>query len=420
MSEVKLNLIDSDTILAGEIHGSIADACIAALAAEPETIAELQAALLRYQKGEDGFNWFRQRSEIDGQPYDAGIVIIDLAGRVAAAESSYCQPHPEGSVQYHDGFAATDVSVPYRLPDDWLFVNSVEAYRWAAERRRQQRTENPPFDARAVLYGKPLLEFVVNACSGLKSATAAQSITAGSDPDEPPLHQDIVRIHADWLLTPRPELRDQSPREVLLAKQDFIDFDLHTRSLQWSCLGEGPPCLSPDSFAYRFAGFGTHEWVVYYDLVRHLLRQALELASADAEISANQIDQIKNEWLEQSDREYDERTPANIIQNERRRLPEAMTPSQIMIDEDCECCRMMAMEAEMGLGPTFWHLDGSHMEEEFAFSSCKTIEEWEAENRRREECYQQFQLEWAERDARRRAEMREMDEELMREEMNPF
>ena len=80
-----------------------------------------------------------------------------------------------------------------------------------------------------------------------------------------------------------------------------------------------------------------------------------------------------------------------------------MNGSQLMIDEDCEVCRMMAMEAEMGFGPAFWHLDGSHMEEEFAFSSSKTVAEWEAENRRREESYEKFELEWAEREYRRRA-----------------
>ena len=29
----------------------------------------------------------------------------------------------------------TEIPVLYRLPDDWLFVNSVEAYQWSRERR---------------------------------------------------------------------------------------------------------------------------------------------------------------------------------------------------------------------------------------------------------------------------------------------
>ena len=44
----------------------------------------------------------------------------------------------------------------------------------------------------------------------------------------------LTLIHAKWLVTPRDDLRGQSPREVLLAKRESIDFDLHSRELQWS------------------------------------------------------------------------------------------------------------------------------------------------------------------------------------------
>jgi hypothetical protein len=200
----------------------------------------------------------------------------------------------------------------------------------------------------------------------------------------------------------------------MLQHQDFIDFDLHTRSLQWTFLNEGPPCLPAHSFAYRFAGFGTHEWVVYYDLVRDLLRAAVAMDYHDRNDAIRQLELIKNEWLENGSDEYDGRTPAVIIDNERRRLPEAMSPEQLIIDENCECCRMMAQDAAMGFGPGFWHLDGSHMEEEFAFSFCKTMPEWEVEQRRREESYLEFERQWAEREHARRSLQREWDEEQMR------
>ena len=58
MSEVKLNLVDAEQTLVGTVHGSIADACVAALSAEPETIAELEAALARYVKPVDQFEVF--------------------------------------------------------------------------------------------------------------------------------------------------------------------------------------------------------------------------------------------------------------------------------------------------------------------------------------------------------------------------
>ena len=396
MSEVKLNIVDAQNILTGAIHSSIADRCVAALSAEPETIAELEAALGRYIKPRDGekfFACFRSVGEVDSEPWDAGLVIIDLAARIVAAESTYSQPEPEGEVLYHDGTKASDIAVPFRLPADWLFVNSVDAYQWSSERRREQRKHRLPLDARAVLYGRALLEFIIQ--SGLHGKNS--QLQAQDEESQQVLAGEITGIHATWLMTPREDLRGQSPRDVLLEKRNFIDRDMDTRSWQWTMVGEGPPCLAPDSFAYRFAGFGTHEWVVYYDLVRHLLCSATEINSQDLDAALESLEQIKTNWLETGDGEYESRVPAIIIDNERRRLPQAMSPAEMIIDEDCECCRMMALDAEMGFGPGFWHLDGSHMDDGFAFSTCVTVEEWEIEQREREEFNREFDRRMEER-----------------------
>ena len=426
MSEVKLNLIDAQTILCGTVHGSVADSTVAALSAEPETIAELEAALGRYVKLDEigPFASFRSNSEIDTRLWDAGLVVIDLAARVVASESTYSEPGPEGQVCYHDGTKLTDIPILYHLPVDWRFVNSVEAYRWSAERRRAERQANPPLDARAVLYGPPLLEFIVK--SGVELREKSLTFPQGKEEAQEAMTREIMQTHANWLTMPRADLRGRSPRDVMLEKRKLIDLDMDSRCMQWSLQGEGPPCLAPESFAYRYASFGTHEWVVYYDLVRLLIwtavagrrRSTAEPGSAPTAIAdgsrvdefhgsapttvqhyidIDTLDQIKTAWLEQPWGEYDDRTPAIIIDNERRRLPITMTATQIMIDEDCECCRMMAMEAEMGLGPTFWHLDGCNMEEEFAFSTCLTLEEWQTEIREREEFNREFDRKMQER-----------------------
>ncbi|MDX6611452.1 MAG: hypothetical protein QOD75_638 [Blastocatellia bacterium] len=410
MSELKLNLIDAQTILCGEIHGSVVDAAVAALSAEPETIPELAAALARYIKPVDDtgpFQWFRSATEIDAERYDAGIVIIDLAGRIVAVESSYSQPQHEGVIDYHDGTQATDVEVMYRLPDDWLFVNSVEAYLWSHDRRRKERIGSAPLDVRAVLYGAPLLEFLVN--ESAKIEVPEDEATAGIDNDN--ISSALAGIHEQWLFTPREDLRGQSPRELLLAKQDFIDFDLHTRSLQWSLQGEGPPCLGPDAFAYRFAGFGTHEWVIYYDLIRHLLsalwsslifqRSGPGDSTPSAKNLILQLEEIKTNWLEQPQSDYDGRIPAVLIENERKRLPIALRPRDMIIDEDCPMCQMFGDETSpLGMGVGFWFLDGCNMDDDFVFSSYKTIEEWEAENHRRDEFNKEFMREREERQQR--------------------
>jgi hypothetical protein len=439
MSEVKLNLVDAAQILVGTIHGSIADACVAALSAEPETISELAAALARYRRPVDQlevFGSFRSHREIDAEPWDAGVVVIDLPARIVAAESSYCQPRPEGQVRYHDGTKSTDVPVLYRVPNDWKFFNSIIEYEPARQRRLKERTACLPLDARNVLYGRALLEFIVTNVRQLSlshGATDAAPKLSGhsdvslacetgggflpADSEDPPVSADEVSaIHARWLMTPRDDLRGQSPREVLLAKRELIDFDLHTRALQWSLQGEGPPCLARQSFAYQFGGFGTHEGVVYYDLVRHLLWSALTTRPArsgdpqiftpmptgcdddrlDAELS--RLDRIKTNWLENPQRDFEGRTPANIIENERRRLPHALSKHEMIIDDDCDLCTMMANDPTMG--PAFWHLDGSHMDDDFAFSDFLTQEEWEAENHRREEFNKEFNRRWEERQQR--------------------
>lgn len=391
MSEVKLNLVDAANTLVGTVHGSVADRCIAALSAEPETLSELASALSRYQRPQDElspFATFQSSSELDPNPWDAGLVVIDLAARIVLSDSTYSKPGPEGEVDYHDGAQATECSILYRLPEDWLFVNSIEAYRWSRDRRREVRQTTLPLDTRAVLYGHPLLDFIVASSVDLNEADENCNGTSEL------LANQISAIHARWLMTPRADLRGQCPRDVILEKRDLIDFDLHTRSLQWTFLREGPPCLPRDSFAFRFAGFGTHEWVVYYDLVRHLLWTAV---CHNREAAISTLEKVKTSWLESNCDDYDGRVPAIIIENERKRLPQTMSAKEMIIDENCEWCRMSAQDLEMGFGPGFWHLDGSHMDEGFAFSHFRTLAEWEAEQREWEEFTRKFEREIEER-----------------------
>jgi hypothetical protein len=459
MSKVKLNLVDAQKILVGTVHGSVADACIAALTAEPETIAELEVALARYIKpGDHGaqFVLFTSGSEIDSQPCDAGLVIVDLAAQVVAVESTYSQPGPEGVVAYHNGKHATEIPIRYVLSDQWLFVYSFESYRSLVEQRGAQRLAQPPIDTRAVLYGRSLLEFIVEFETGLRRNGFALPPSSKAAADA--VADEIVKAHAIWLTTAREDLGDRAPRDVMLEKRHVIDMDLDSRSFQWSMQNDVPPCLPSDSFGFLYAGFGTHEWVVYYALVRYLLCMATignrsgsnvmeslkslvadvfpetiespseypssgdsgvspaELADRFTSLSIDQLQRLKSDWLESPQDNYDGMTPAHIIESERKRLPIALTAEQLIIDENCECCQMLARDAEMGC-PTFWHLDGCNMEDEFPFSTCRTIQEWEAENRQREE----LDLEFACRDLERReSDRRNLDRELEDDDWEPL
>ncbi len=448
MSEVKLNLIDARQILSGTIHGSIGDACVAALSAEPEIISELEAALQRYigprlhpkthahygppaiedtlKHPRNLFASFHAVSEIDEEPWDAGILIIDLAARIVAVESSYSKPQRQGEVRYHDGAESTEFMVRYAVSDEWRFLDSIAEYKSSRLVRSRERANKPPLDARSVLYGRALLEFIVrsvrqsaicaearlqphssngSSCERTDGLAENTDLTApANETFEEILAGELSAIHASWLMTGRDDLMGQSPRDVLLAKRHFIDLDLDTRELQWSYQGEGPPCLATESFAFRFAGFGTHENVLYYDLVRHLLCSALHWETAnepaDLETEIARLAQIKTEWLESPQEDCGGRAPAILIENERRRLPIALSAQDMVIDEHCEICVMTANEVSMGFGPGFWHLDGSHMDDSFAFSFCGTREEWDEENRRREEFNHEFNRRWEEREQR--------------------
>ena len=437
MSCIRLVLTDHDQRLGGDVHGSIGDAAIAALSAEPETIHELELALARFVKrpGE----WSPLASLYPGEdfePFDAGIVIIDMAARLIMLDSTYSAPQPitetshhaiaeqldfgaeqdlllwsgeaDGgnnqqseslldqdaavtyAIGYHDGEKLTDVHLPYRIPDDWLFAGSIPEYEGIRQKRRAGKVASEWLDGREVLFGKPLSEFVAS------EILSAPNLEA----------EDLfAEIHAKWLVSPRADLQGKSPRELLLAKKEFIDFDLHSRELQWSLTGECPPPLLPTAHAYRFAGFGTHENVIYYELIRLLLnecyKECCKRTQKRKQISlpdeTERLEHIKSTWLETPTGDCQGRAPALIIEWERKRVPLAMSGKAAMVDEDCPVCQAMAEDLET---PIFWHLDGCNMDDRFEFSFFKTRAEWEADRRRWEEFNREFDRKWKERERR--------------------
>jgi hypothetical protein len=383
MSEIRINILDASRAINGALHGSIADAILAGLSAEPETIEELEDSMTRFAKSAD--NKRRLAGFINGvneEPWDAGIVFVDLAARVFAAESSYSILMPEGEVQFHNGREATELWLPYRVPRDWLFLDSVDQYKAVADQRRAERAAVQPLDSRLVLYGD-IAEFIANECRA----------ACESNKEDP-----VAEIHAKWLMTPRNELRGLSPREILLMKCEHIDWDMQSRELQWSWLKEPAPCLNKASFAYRFAGFGTHEIVLYYILVRMLITDCWKRMSEGIEISTPdeiaRLEQVKAEWLDSPDPEYGGKTPSCLIESERIRLPWLSSAEDALFEDDCPCCQAMANDK---FGPGFQHLDGCNMDNDFAFSFYHTRDEWEAENRRFERIAKSIEQEEAER-----------------------
>ncbi len=211
------------------------------------------------------------------------------------------------------------------------------------------------------------------------------------------------------MMTPREDLRGATPRQAMLSRHRFTEAGLQDREEQWSLTDHCPPGLDPNCAAYRLAGFGTHEVVVYYDLVRELLwRCHGDLArSLDGPSSAGltrenfvageipRLAQLREQWLDAPYSDLGGRTARSVIHNERARIPEGESGAEAMIDDDCPLCQM---QAELP-GPVFWHLDGSHMDDDFAFSIWhETLEEWERERRRWDDFNRRFNAVSAEKE----------------------
>ncbi len=420
MSMVRLVIREAACDWSGTIHGSCADRVVAALSADPVTLEELETATERFLKPNPGRSVFASFSRwLNPEPYDAGVVVIDLVARMVFADSTYSLPGPEGTVQYHNGKCCTDTTLRYHLADDWVFLRAGSDWECTAASRRRERASRPEREARAVFYGRPMLEFVARECLAAfaKRETGPHDLdnsdTDHSDGVDRRDRDTIARIHAAWMLTQRNDLGGACPREVAVERHRHIQWDLEDRCHQWSALRACPRGLDETSHAFRYGGFGTHELVVYYDLVRHLVESCwdrlTELEHSPSEqhrpawltagdfltTEVPRLETARDAWLDAPDSEFHGRTPRSIIARERARLPEGMSRQDAIHDPDCPCCQMLA---DMP-GPMFWHLDGCNMDDDFAFDfHHETREEWEAEQRRWEEHRKRWDAEWTERE----------------------
>ena len=376
MSELMVTIKDAQRSIFHTVHLSVADIIIAALADDPDTIEELEMAVaLYYATGgrEKIFEGFY--SGVGETPWDAGIMVVDMEARISACEAEGYRPQRQGSVRFHDDESATELDLPYLLPEDWLFLNSLDHWRAEGPSRAERLRSLPLFDARAVLY-QTLADFLVRECREAHKAR---------------LEYPFSSIHAKWLMTPRDDLRGHSPRELLLIKRDTIEWSCEARARLWSFTGERPSGIPRSTRAFRLALFGTHENVLYYDLIRHLLEkywQVLKQGKAGSlEEDTKELNDQKDLWLKTPSEDYEGLSPAVIIERERERMPIAFEASRAIVDPECPICQSLEGET----GPMFWHLDGCNMDNDFPFSFFRTREEWEEHERKLTESIREFE-----------------------------
>ncbi|XZE18944.1 hypothetical protein SH449x_004251 [Pirellulaceae bacterium SH449] len=447
MSEVKLVIRDVDEDRSGTVHGSVAECFIAALSADPVSLADLNAAVDRFTLESPTHGYFSHfLHAIDTEPWDAGLVVIDMAARLVMIDSSYSSPGRTGFIERHniDSVEGGSVRLRYRLADDWLFLHDATSWEATARMRRQARADQPVFELREIFYGEPMLRSIIHGCrmqfrqrdeiakqvrlewienrrhwneryadvpQPAPETLTLHELARMEDPSadiEYRIYYNTIRdIHAAWLMTPCAELNGQLPRAVMLEDHDRLSGDMDDREIQWSILGRCPPGISPESHAFRFGGFNTTEIVMYYDYVRQVAwacwdglrsmsnaeRATLEVSQSDLEeFVCNEVIRLReigNQWLDAPWEDDPMRTPRGIINLERRRQPNGGQFHPI--DPDCPCCQALA---EMpGIG--FWHMDGCNMDDLFAFAyHHKTIESWELDQADFRAFNEQIDQEW--------------------------
>jgi len=435
MSTVRLLVRAADGNWSGIVPSRLASRTIAALSADPSSFEELRVAVRRFVGYPAGSEPLAELVPGDWDtPHDRGIVVLDLVARMVAANAGFGQLSRKGELLWLEceepgEWDLTEALLPFELAEDWLLSNQTDAWRELANERREAPSLGR-FDFRRVLYGRPLYEYVaLRVWDAHREALDAGRLDAGRldagqldanrpqftpegyiaepEDDDPPLERFdfrgsnaewaiIKRLHIDWLLTPRTDLREASPREIALAGHGQIAADLEDQSRRWILLDAEPPAIASDSEAYRYSSFGTHEWVQYYDLVRELLwnswfrltascsetsnfdpnaavRSTAEDRAAYRQAEIERLAARAEEWLDASCFGPSSRTPREIIERERARLPEVEKDHHAAFDPDCPVCEMLRQSP----GPIFWQLDGCHFDDDFAFDFyCGSEEEW--------------------------------------------
>ena len=100
-----------------------------------------------------------------------------------------------------------------------------------AEERRRGGAAKPAFDARAVFYGRPLVEFVAREAFAAfaRRDEIAPKICPGQERNASPFYDTLSQIHAAWMLSPRDDLGGACPRAIALDRHDHLPWDLQDR-----------------------------------------------------------------------------------------------------------------------------------------------------------------------------------------------
>lgn len=446
MKKINLRVKDSERSWTGRVRREIASSLIATLSADPHNLEELCNASARFidpvrlPKGLK--EAAKTRTDAPASSHAPGPVTREHsvnsneesnAHRAAGPRSDVCldlsrftvicpqgEKAAKGDVPYL-GPTGRHGSIAYSLHDRWLVgKDEAQVERWLNSESRQEFARHK-LPLRDVLYGPPMLQFVVTSSEQLiakigrsaadqhrairrraagKQMTDEQrkadrrfwdakalepdyqaGIWDGCTPDT--RYQIAADVHAAWWVHSLDQFGGATVQQLITRDLFHVDGDLARRSDQWLAFDVQPAALRASDWAYRHMSFGTHEVSVYFSLVRFLILKYINERCKVASKLPDDVDMrvkwlhIQQElWLDEPDAEEPTPlTPRHIIESERLRIPLAEEPG--IFDCDCPLCHMLADDVKL----VFICFDGHHMEQVYPFS----LDDWEESAEQRAE-----------------------------------
>ncbi len=365
---------------------------LAAASADPRSFHELQLAWRRYRQQEplEELRWQDYRPQSEERP-DGPWILVDLANLLLETNCAEMVPEELGAYVREEGeWTEDNPAIWINYPPGWRRVVSSRG----GPELAPQASATAPARFRDVLFGPAMAEaFAARmqqlAVEGALPAEHYLSNERGpaSQHDESQRaianrwHELTVRVHADWLMTPRDDLAGEPPRVFLHRGRDWVDREVDHRFQEWSKFNIRPLPLDQSTQAFLHGPMGTEEVVVYFDLCREVIRAGWKMLCESPELrdevprwAAAMEDHGRN-WLERGQVDGCSVSPSAILQQARQHMPQLDQGEHL--DCDCPICR--AMEDDDGFGPVFRFADGHHLEldDEFACSLYATREEWE-------------------------------------------
>jgi len=342
---------------------------------------------------------------VDRQAADVALrsqenwLVIDLSQkRVCTGRGFFEIGRDQAFTMVGEEQMAASCPLSVHLPPWWEMHEQIDVDAWAAPRESELV---PATTNRDVLYGEPLLQCLAEkVLTVIRSADWSRGDAARQPTDEYDFNRDrysfTKKVHREWLMTPRSDLGDRTPRSHLHGGKTWIE--RVTRGQQIRGEDGGAIVAIPDDMrSYATAPMGLEEVVMYFGLCRALIEAGWThcMNTASDPNDATRCDRsrliahlrgVRQRWLNEP--YEDDAPPQLVIEYSRRRVPRAPGVPIVGMDQpqpeehaehcDCPMCTMMAN----GLfGPGFIQMDGHYLEldDDFAFSRCETMEEWEAE-----------------------------------------